>query len=657
MSRTEGGAIRAGTADGEAHMLDGRDIKLIDIIDAHPDIDPVDLAERFSVSDRSVRTYVRKTNEALGSCAQIEKRRGGGYSLRVLNASAFAALRARDAHVGQDAVPTTPEARVDYLLNDLLSRADWITVDDLASILFVSRNVITSDLRQVAATLERFGLVLEKRPHYGIRVTGPEMSRRLCLANLTLDCIIGTGGSASLDVIARCVSESLAEEDFQINSAAYQNLLVHIAVAVERIRANCYVPMEPEHLERMRSTPEYLIAKKVAAAVERELTTELPEEEIGYIAIHLAGKQTLYTPGSDADANLVISDEVWNVVSRMLEMVWNAFHFDFRNDLELRMNLARHIVPLSVRLRYRMRIDNPLLSDIKQRFPVAYSMALESSCILAEEYGNALSEDEVGYIALAFALAIERQKSERPRKNILVVCASGQGSARLLEWRYRQEFGTWLDRIETCDVAHVASRDLTGIDYVFTTVPLERKLPVPVREVKYFLDDEDVNSVRRILSGEAAAAAPLAAYFDERLFLGALDAEDKDGALDALCARVAEVHDVPGDFRALVQRREELAQTCFGNLVAMPHPVTPVTTSTFVAVAVLNHSVSWNGREVRAVFLVSVSSLRDQKLDAFYRGMARLLTSREAIQKLVSNPDFATLLDVIDTYSPEPEKE
>lgn len=638
-------------------MLDGRDIKLIDIIDAHPDIDPVDLAERFSVSDRSVRTYVRKTNEALGSCAQIEKRRGGGYSLRVLNASAFAALRARDAHAGQDAVPTTPEARVDYLLNDLLSRADWITVDDLASILFVSRNVITSDLRQVAATLERFGLVLEKRPHYGIRVTGPEMSRRLCLANLTLDCIIGTGGSASLDVIARCVSESLAEEDFQINSAAYQNLLVHIAVAVERIRANCYVPMEPEHLERMRSTPEYLIAKKVAAAVERELAAELPEEEIGYIAIHLAGKQTLYTPGSDADANLVISDEVWNVVSRMLEMVWNAFHFDFRNDLELRMNLARHIVPLSVRLRYRMRIDNPLLSDIKQRFPVAYSMALESSCILAEEYGNALSEDEVGYIALAFALAIERQKSERPRKNILVVCASGQGSARLLEWRYRQEFGTWLDRIETCDVAHVASRDLTGIDYVFTTVPLERKLPVPVREVKYFLDDEDVNSVRRILSGEAAAAAPLAAYFDERLFLGALDAEDKDGALDALCARVAEVHDVPGDFRALVQRREELAQTCFGNLVAMPHPVTPVTTSTFVAVAVLNHPVSWNGQEVRAVFLVSVSSLRDQKLDAFYRGMARLLTSREAIQKLVSNPDFATLLDVIDTYSPEPEKE
>ncbi len=640
-------------------MLDGKDIKLIDVIEAHPDIEPSDLAERFSVSDRSVRTYVRKTNEALGGCAQIEKRRGGGYSLRVINASAFAAMKARDARAGEEAVPTTPEARVDYLLNDLLSRADWITVDDLASILFVSRNVITTDLKQVAATLRRFDLDLEKRPHYGIRVTGPEMSRRLCLANLTLNGIVGEGGSPAvpLDVIAHCVSDALSEENFQINSAAYQNLLVHIAVAVERIRANCYVPMEPEYLDKLRATAEYALAGKVARAVQDKLDVELPEEEVGYIAIHLASKQTLYTPGSEDDCNLVISDDVWNVVSRMLEMVWNAFHFDFRTDLELRMNLARHIVPLSVRLRYRMHINNPLLSDIKQRFPVAYSMALESSCILAEEYGNTLSEDEVGYIALAFALAIERQKSERPRKNILVVCASGQGSARLLEWRYRQEFGTWLDRIETCDVAHVPSRDLTGIDYVFTTVPLECKLPVPVREVKYFLDDEDVNSVRRILSGEAAAAAPLAAHFDERLFMGPLRAKDKGEVLDALCERVAEVHDVPANFRALVERREELAQTCFGNMVAMPHPVTPVTDSTFVAVAVLEQPVIWNHQDVQAVFLVSVSAQRNKKLDTFYRSMARLLTSREAIQKLVSNPDFATLLDVIDIYSPATEKE
>lgn len=468
----------------------------------------------------------------------------------------------------------------------------------------------------------------------------------------------GGGTSQSLDVIARCVDDAIAQEGYQINSAAYQNLLVHIAVAVERIRANCYVPMEPDHLERLCATREYGIAGKIAHAVGDALDVELPEEEIGYIAIHLAGKQTIFTPGSDSDedGNLVISDEVWDVVARMLDMVWKAFHFDFRNDLELRMNLARHIVPLSVRLRYRMHINNPLLSDIKDRFPVAYSMALESSCILAEEYGNALSEDEVGYIALAFALAIERQKTERPRKNILVVCASGQGSARLLEWRYRQEFGTWLDKIETCDAAHIARRDLTGIDYVFTTVPLACKLPVPVREVKFFLDEHDVDSVRRILT-EDSAQTPLVSYFNERLFLGRLSASTKDEALDALCVRVAEVHAVPGNFRTLVGRREQLAQTSFGNLVAMPHPVTPVTDDTFVTVAVLDRPVEWNGQDVQVIFLVSISKQPGKKLDTFYRSMARMLTSKEAIQRLVQNPDYTELLDVIVTYGSITKKE
>lgn len=458
----------------------------------------------------------------------------------------------------------------------------------------------------------------------------------------------GGGSSKQLDTVAQCVAGVLEEENFQINSAAYQNLLVHLAIAVERIRANQYVPMPSEHVDSLQREPEYAVAEKLATAVSQAFQIELPQEEIAYISIHLAAKQTLGMPGDDD--GIVISDDVWRVVARMLELVWDAYHFDFRHDLELRMNLARHIVPLSIRLRYRMRMDNPLLTDIKQRFPVAYSMALDASCVLAEEYGATLSEDEVGYIALAFALAIERQKSELPRKNILVVCASGQGSARLLEWRYRQEFGAWIDRIEVCDASHVSQCDLTDIDYVFTTVPLSCSLPVPVCEVQYFLDDEDAGKVRRALQGAAESALPLVSYFDRRLFMGDLAAETKDEVLDKLCACVAACRDVPENFRELVGRRERLAQTSFGNLVAMPHPVMPVSDETFVAVAVLKEPIAWDGQAVQVVFLVSVSTARTKKLDGFYRAMARLMGSGEAMQTLARGATWPCLLDVLKTY-------
>lgn len=634
-------------------MIDSQVRKVLFYIEEHEGVMPQLLAGVFDVSDRTIRTYVKKLNGQLEPAAHIHKARGGGYSLVVTDRDAFDRLVQASSEGGIRALPSTPGGRVSYLLSDLLCRTGWITLDDLSEILFVSRNAISGDLKRVEEQLGRFDLSLERRPHYGIRVRGSEMSRRLCLANITLDNLMDSRADddnrASLNVIAHCVDEVIAEEGFQINSAAYQNLMVHIAIAVRRIREGCYVPMDAEHLEHLRSSREFAVAGRIASGIEEAFSINLPQEEVAYIAIHLAGKQSLYAGPDDEDKGLVISDEVWNVVSEMLELIWDSYHFDLRGDLELHMNLARHIVPLAVRLKYRMHIDNPLLADIKERFTLAYSMALDSSMILAQKYGNRLSDDEAGYIALAFALALERQKGEAPRKNILVVCASGQGSAKLLEYRYRQEFGSLVDRVVTCDASHVDSVDMTGIDYVFTTVPLHCSLLVPVRQVSFFLDDEDMKDLRDLLS-DVGLSGSLAPFFAPELFVTDLDVSDKREAIERLCECVAECRKVPSDFCELVLRREELAQTSFGNQVAMPHPVQAVSDDTFVCVGLLSHAIEWNGQAVRAVFLVSVSKAKNKKLESFYRSMAKLLTNKEAIQKLVGNQMWGTLVELLNTF-------
>lgn len=635
-------------------VLDSQVQKVLDYIEGNPDVSPARLCEEFGVSDRTIRTYVKKLNAALEPEAHIHKRRGGGYFLKIVDYDAYRSIRDDASNGGLKPIPSSSEGRVDYLLNDLLSRVDWITLDDLSENLYVSRNAISGDLKRVEAQLARFDLKLDRRPHYGIRVSGSEMSRRLCLANITLDKLAehresDSQNQVTLDTIAACVNEVISEEGFQINSAAYQNLLVHIAVAIWRIREQCYVPLEAEHIEKLRSAREFAVAGCVALGIEKAFDIQLPEEEVAYIAIHLAGKQSLYANPNSGDEGLVISDEVWDVVTEMLECIWDSYHFDFRGDLELRMNLARHIVPLAVRLKYRMHIDNPLLADIKERFTLAYSMALDSSVILAEHYGSRLSDDEIGYIALAFALALERQKSEAPRKNILVVCASGQGSAKLLEYRYRQEFGALVEKIVTCDASHIDSIDMTGIDYVFTTVPLHRALPVPVREVSFFLDADDMHDVREILAG-ANVTGDLAPYFSADLFVSDIVAADKNEVISILCEQAAAFRSVPDEFKQLVMRREDLAQTSFGNQVAMPHSVKAVTDETFVCVGLLREPVEWNGQAVRAVFLVSVSKAKDKKLDRFYRSMAKMLTSKEAIQELVDNQRWGTVVKLLNMY-------
>lgn len=650
--------------------------ELLCLIERTPDISPEELARHFGVSVRTIRQLVHQANGQLQGRAEIRKQYGGGYTVHVFDRDAYQALldaHATASHVAH-AVPATHDERVAYVTNDLLMRDGWIMLDDLADACACSRSTLSLVLRDVERQFERFDLTLERRPRFGMRVSGPEANRRLCMAASVMAEPAAGGGKSqnaakegrataigswlrdmgiSRDVLAAIgasVEDALADGCVHINAVAYQNLLVHIAIALVRIEADAYVPYDAAMLADMASTDEYRAARVMASGIEERLDVTLPEAEVAYIAVHLAGKRTVYDSldVENLDSNLVISDEIWSVVGEMLDTVRERFHFDFHDDLELRMNLARHLVPLAVRLRSQMMLKNPLLSDIRTRYPLAWSMAAGVSETLQRSFGALPSNDEMGYIALAFALALERQRDCAPRKRLLVVCASGAGSARLLKYRCQREFGDCVSSIDTCDVMHIGDIDFADIDYVFTTVPIPYKLPVPVREVSYFLDAADVEGVRDLLRG-GAGVAHAEDHFRPELFFTHLPFTSKDDVLRFLCDAARRVHGGCDELEALVFEREASAATSFGNDVAMPHPLRPVSDDTFVVVGLLDRPVAWDelGTSVRAVFLVCFSRAGGPALDAFISVLADLFTDADAIARLLETQDWETLLALL----------
>lgn len=611
-------------------------------------IAPRDLAGRLGVSTRTVRTYLRRANDALKGVARIEFQRGRGYVLQVADQAAFE--RALDSLEAQTTPASNSATRVHYLLNDLLSRNEWTTLDDLSRVLFVSRATISGELKQVEEVLTRFGLALERRPHRGIRVTGSEVQRRLCLASTAVDTLTGTPTDERLHVrlsaISRAIDDASREAGYEISSVMYQNLLVHIAVALVRIEEGCYVPMRLEQLEGIRTGGAFAVAQRVARRIAEDLGIELPEEEVAYIAIHLAGKQML-PELTDPDGTSVISPEVWDAVDRMLETVWATYRFDLRGDLELYMNLARHITPLAVRLRFGLNMENPLIEDIKVKYPFAWAMASDSSSVLVDAFGGELSEAEVGYIALAYALAIERSAAQPRKHNVLVVCASGRGSAHLLEYRVRDMFGAYLDRVETCDAGHVAERDFSQIDYVFTTVPIDAPLPVPVCSLPFFFDRSDADRVTAFLQDGGRDDASITRFFSPQLFRGKLGAQTRDEALHALCADMREAGVVPDAFERFVFERENFMSTAFGSTIALPHAIKACSARTSVCVGLAEQPIDWGGRDVQVIFLISFSYDPEDDLARFYQCIARLLSRTEAVEALLAERTYSRLMGLI----------
>lgn len=655
--------------------------QLIVYLREHGSAQPDDLAALFSVTRRTIRNYVRAANQELEGVAHISSAPArGGYELSVYDPAALDAATDPFRLAAVEALPQTGDERASWLCAELCARTDWVRIEELAAALYISERTVSKDLRRVEERLSSFGLVLEKRPHHGIRVTGPEIARRLCLSGSGLFNAASTSCGAScgevaaeellratpndtarlalvsdisLAAVAACVDGTLEKSAWSIRPYTHQNLLVHIAIAIMRVRAGAYVPLAIEDIARMREGAEYGVAREVARALADTFHIKLPEEEVAYISMHLAGKQQLELAPPDGVLAPGIANDAWEVATAMIEAVWHDFRIDFRRDIELRVNLAQHLVPLAARLRYGMEMGNPLIGDIKRHYPLAWSMAYASSSVLEREWGAMPSDDEVGYVALAFALAIERQKSEPVKWNVAVVCASGAGTARLLEWRIKREFSDHLAEVTVCDVAQVRGIDSASIDYIFTTVPLPWKPKVPVCQITCFFDEGDISRVKAFFADHTAPASSVERFFSSELFFTDLCAGDKTELIEALCERVAAHRAVPDDFTALVLEREALMPSAMGGLVAMPHPVRPVSESTFAAVAVLDAPLDWSGRAVRLVLLVSVSTkgIEEEGLKDFYETVSRMLIDPQAIQALLEKPRFETLAAQIRSFS------
>ena len=77
--------------------------------------------------------------------------------------------------------------------------------------------------------------------------------------------------------------------NIKLADSAYIGLVVHLALAIQRIRNNEKISMDEETLKQLSSLPEFLMAEKIITVIEEEFDINIPKDEVGYITMHLKG--------------------------------------------------------------------------------------------------------------------------------------------------------------------------------------------------------------------------------------------------------------------------------------------------------------------------------------------------------------------------------
>lgn len=596
------------------------------------------LADKLSISEKTVRTRIGQLSEFLSEHgAVVESKRHYGYRLKLFNAEQFSSFITTE----QEQIPVTKEERQNYLLKYLLLADDFVKLDELSEELFISRNSLSQDLKKVEEIVHRYQLILVRKPNYGIRILGHEFAIRTCLTQFYL---IQYRQEKMHTLMDLTIKEN-QRHAVHLTEIALEGIVKYVYLMLDRISMQQVIDDYLDgKVEISRSIQ--TIIDTYCQCLEDEFAVKINEFERYYLSLQYASRLASDS-FSQYGQNFIINSRIDEMTTNMLSMISEIIGIHFQSNLELRMSLNQHLVPMDIRMRYRLTTKNPLVEEIKKEYSFAFTLAKTACLYLNKYYGREVPEDEVGYIAVIFALAIEKRQIRYEKKNIVLVCATGKSSSQLFKFKYEQAFGPYINSIFECSISDLEQFDFNShaIDYIFTTVPLTHKYPVPIYEINFLIGiDEIVTYTQMFQEGDQTFMLD---YYSTNLFMTNVKATTKEEVLQQMCNQIDRYGLLPDGFYESVLERESIGLTDFGNFAAIPHPLRVMSQDTFVAVAILDKPILWTQNQVQVVFLLSVGSAKDKNLEAFYQKTSSLLFDKEAIQQLLNNPTFETLISLI----------
>lgn len=612
------------------------------------------IASIIQVSSRTIRNDLREIdNQLMNAGANIVSVRSRGYQLEVYDECKFKQFISQFIEFEKN-VPVEPEDRVHYLLKKFLLRQNYFKVEDLADELFVSKSTLKNDLKDVKVILQQFNLKLAQKAKYGLRLAGSERNIRFAISELLFrrPSIIEEKlkrqswllPEDSMELIRETALRELKAFDLNLSDIALHNLVVHIAIACQRIKSKQYVDSLNEVEENIQNKKEYIVSKRIIKSMEKMLNLEFPRGEIVYVSMHLLGNRLLLNKNQPELLNS-FNYNIIETVKRMISNVEEQMSLNIGNDKELLVAISLHLKPALHRVKYQMNIYNPMLEAIKVNYPIAFEAAIIAGKVIEEDFDIVINENEIGYIALHFGAAIERSKLKIKPKRCLIVCTTGHGSSQLLLYKMRAKFGNKISIIGTTELYNLSMYEEDDIDFIVSTVQLPSTIKIPHVVVSTLLGTSELTEVEQMIGDTQESI--INKYLVEELIYAHLSCKTPEEIITYLGEELIKKKMTEEGIVETIMDREQVASTSYGNLVAIPHPLEAKSPHTFWTIATLEKPIDWGKHKVQLVCLLHVADDNKEELKPMYDTLFRFIDDRDIVQKIINALDSCTIMKLI----------
>lgn len=606
-----------------------------------------ELASGLSVSTKTVQKDIKNIRLILRRYgAEICSKSNRGYQLKITDPTAFRALFEEEEIPEEDLSDDLIRSRI--IISRLLEKEEGLKAEDLCEEMFISRTRMTNDLKIVRDLLSEYHLQLSHKPYKGMSIVGNEVDKRKIIISEKLQLPNIFDHTAYEENLVKSVTgilmNILMQEHYLLSDVVIENLVFYLTVSINRIRQGMSIQTVDIRHSMIRGH-ELSIAEKIAKKIQAELSVSFSYEEVACLAFEIQSNR-FYEQDHHMD---LVSDEMEELVSELLEDVLAKHGLDFRNDIDLRISLALHLTPLILRLKGNAQLRNVMYRDIVSRFPYAFDIAQTMAAFISKKYSVRVTNDEAAYIAVYINLALTYTQQTSTQKKVLIVSSSRRGNTLMLRYMFMDRFKDSISQLDVVNLSEIYQVNFDEYDVIFTTSPEYEGIPKAVRayHINYFLTEEDYEIIFRALNPQKNRIRFDQFFSEEAFYQGC--AQSKEELLRKLVDIAASKRKGLNaeELYQSVLERESLGITCFENRIAIPHPNGMIREDTIIVFASLDKPLQWDrDHSIRLVFLVCVKENDNENLKKFYDGLALLLGDEKLVEEVLKCRSFSQILEI-----------
>ena len=634
--------------------IDERTTKIIAIARTKNYFSLEELAEDLEVSTRSIRNFIKQLNNDLKGIASIINERGKGYRLDIVDKQSFESLLENNS--SEDDLLNYQKGRIAFIFDKLINSEETYTLDDLSSEMHISRTTLVNEIKKAAVSLETYSLIIEGKPNRGMELKGKELDLRFYILDNIYEVLYG---DYPLDAD---ISESIEKisNKYNLESTTQTRLMEFITIMLDRLLKNHPLTEIEEKHKKLLNTKDHQIVLEMVEAIERQLPVEIPQSEILFITIPIAGRRTPTNNRTLAD--ITITNDVKRLLEQIVEQVGFKKKLIQENESFFK-DLQYHLTFMLNRLIFGLRLKNPLLADVKSKYPVAYKMAEIAGQVIENRYELKVPEDELGYLAFYFAVFIGQSEVKVKRfQRAAVVCGTGRGTAKLVAIQLERVLNenTEIDLFSERDVS---KEMLDQYDLVFSTVKLPFETNTSFIMIKEIFDEKNVTKEiekatymqkLKIKNGDDYQSVVTHLVTKENFFL--LDSEKgyHENVLD-MVEHLVQIGRLDHGFKERLKDREEKGSMVFDRFIAFPHTFNHQSKSIELAIGVFPKKIITDGKEVKLVFLLGLPEQQNDHNEhlivKIYDEIIRIANNQRLIDQLGNVCTYEEFTQVIEQSS------